>query len=64
MTWGSYWMFFNCPKCGKKYRWALEELPDPLFGKCPDCRIDGKLVAETKDLDHGKDDDFADYEYA
>ena len=24
MTWGTYYFFYECPQCGKKYRYELE----------------------------------------
>ncbi len=27
MTWGTYYFFYECPQCGKKYRYELEEAP-------------------------------------
>lgn len=54
MSWGSYWMFYECPNCGTKYRWSLEELTDTRFGLCPNCDSESPLVAESKDLKHGE----------
>ena len=50
MTWGAYYMFYRCPKCGKKFKYTLEDMTKPWFGKCPDCQQDGELVGETKEL--------------
>ena len=44
MTWGTYFMFYECPKCGRKYRWELVDLSDPQFGCCPGC---GVVVTEV-----------------
>ena len=49
MTWGAYWLFYKCPKCGKKFKHALETMTESYFGKCPVCGEDGILVSETKD---------------
>jgi DNA-directed RNA polymerase subunit RPC12/RpoP len=49
MTWGPYWMFYKCNKCKKKYKYSLEDIQSPRFGKCPTCKEEGKLVAESKD---------------
>ena len=62
MTWGTYYFFYDCPRCGKKYRWCTEVLSDPEFGECPDCHVEGTFVGETKDLAQG-DTRFDDYEY-
>lgn len=49
MTWGPYWMFYQCESCNKKYRYSLEDLECKSFGACPNCGLQGKLVAESKD---------------
>ena len=33
MTWGTYYFFYECPQCGKKYRYELEGSADG-FGFC------------------------------
>ena len=35
MTWGTYYFFYECPQCGKKYRYELEGSADEEFGFCP-----------------------------
>jgi hypothetical protein len=42
-------MFYKCGPCGKKYKYSLEEIHLPAFGNCPGCKIEGELVAESKD---------------
>ena len=54
MTWGPYFMFYECPKCGRKYRWELVDLSDPQFGCCPGCGSMGMLVGESKDIKQGE----------
>lgn len=49
MTWGPYWMFYKCTTCEKKYKYSLEEIQLPVFGKCPACKEEGELVGESKD---------------
>lgn len=49
MTWGPYWMFYECQQCEKKYKYSLEDLQFPSFGKCPACKVEGKLVGESKE---------------
>ena len=57
MTWGPYWMYYQCKKCGKKYRYELDIMSDDdTFGKCPACGGDGALKAETKDFPSDADD--------
>ena len=62
MTWGTYYFFYECPKCGKKFRHELEFASDENFGMCPDCKVMGTFVGETKDNKQGEDK-FADYEF-
>lgn len=48
MTWGAMYMCYECPKCGKKFRSAIDLIADlgPKFGRCPVCDTEGKLVKE------------------
>ncbi len=62
MSWGTYYMFYNCPQCKKKYRWSLDDVNDTTFGECPACHIQGTLVGETKDIQQGENK-FSDYDY-
>ena len=62
MTWGTYYFFYECPQCGKKYRYELEGSADEEFGFCPECHVMGTFVGETKDNQQGEDK-FADYEF-
>lgn len=54
MSWGAYYMFYDCPQCGKKYRWSLDDVTDTDFSSCPNCHTDGVLVGETKDMKQGE----------
>ena len=31
MTWGTYYFFYECPQCGKKYRYELEGSADEVM---------------------------------
>ena len=62
MTWGTYYFFYECPQCGKKYRYELEGSADEEFGFCPECHVMGTFVGETKDNQQGEDM-FAYYEF-
>lgn len=53
MSWGGYFFFYDCLKCGKKYRWQMEDMNELTFGQCPVCHAEGKLVGETKDVKQG-----------
>ncbi|MCF0142050.1 MAG: excinuclease ATPase subunit [Parasporobacterium sp.] len=48
MTWGSQFMYYICPDCGKKFRYAIELIPEfgDEFGCCPVCGKMGELVGE------------------
>lgn len=56
MSWGPYWMFYKCQKCGKLFRNELEEMNEKKFGKCPICQGDGALVAESKEYPDNADE--------
>lgn len=62
MTWGAYFFFYDCPKCGKKYRWGTEDISNTDFSKCPECGEAGTLVGETRDIGQGEND-FSEYDY-
>jgi len=58
MTWGALYMYYRCPKCGKKFKYALDVLPEfgDDFGHCPDCGTMGVYEKEgartPDDLDY------------
>lgn len=54
MTWGAYFMFYDCPQCGRKFRCETADLSDPDFGFCPDCHAEGVFAGETKDIGQGE----------
>ncbi len=47
MTWGPYWLFYQCPACGKKFRHTLDDTPDEVFAMCPSCKIKSDLKADS-----------------
>ncbi len=56
MTWGPCFMYYRCPQCGKKFKYAIDLIPEfgDAFGTCPDCHAGGVLEGEgarTKDDD-------------
>lgn len=59
MSWGVYWMFYHCPKCGHKFKSGADMITAHTFGVCPVCLTEGILVGES-----GKNypDDANDYE--
>lgn len=61
MTWGPYYFFYECPECGKKFRWCLDDMNESSFSQCPACHTEGHLIGETKELVQG-DARFVDYE--
>ncbi|MDC7301078.1 MULTISPECIES: excinuclease ATPase subunit [Agathobacter] len=52
-------MYYICPNCGKKFKYALDMIPEfgDDYGKCPVC---GTMGTYEKDGARTKDD--ADYE--
>lgn len=58
MTWGVSLMYYKCPFCGKKFKYALDLLSEfgDDFGKCPEC---GHMGSYEYDGPRRKDD--ADY---
>jgi diphthamide biosynthesis protein 3 len=47
MSWGVFWMFYRCPKCGKMFKSGLDTITEREFGRCPECGAEGTLVAES-----------------
>lgn len=47
MSWGVYWMFYRCPRCGKTFKSGVDTITEPSFGACPACHIEGVLVGES-----------------
>lgn len=43
MTWGPCFMYYTCPKCGKKFKYDLDMLAcgADTFGTCPQCGTAG-----------------------
>ena len=39
MTWGPGFMYYHCPKCGRKFKYAIDLIPEfgDDFGHCPVC---------------------------
>jgi len=58
VSWGAYWMFYVCPQCRTKFKSETSLILEDSFGKCPNCKTEGVLVAESKNAPK----DFADYE--
>lgn len=46
MTWGTYYFFYECPQCGKKYRYELEGSGDGSENKSQDNPKDASQQAE------------------
>ena len=47
MSWGAFWMFYRCPVCRKKFKYATDIIEQQNFGTCPICGSQGILVAES-----------------
>ncbi len=43
MTWGPLMMYYHCPKCGLKFEYAFDMMPEfgAEFGFCPKCHVMG-----------------------
>ena len=43
MSWGPGFMYYHCPDCGEKFKYALDLIPvlGDDFGVCPFCRVPG-----------------------
>ena len=39
MSWGVYWLFYQCPQCGKKFKSGADTITEPTFGMCPACPV-------------------------
>ncbi len=39
MSWGNQYFYYECKKCSKKYKYAIDMIPvfGDDFGKCPEC---------------------------
>ena len=59
MTWGSGFMYYHCPKCGRKFKYAIDLIPEfgDDFGHCPVCDEPG-----IYEKDGARTLDDADYE--
>jgi len=43
VSWGSGFFYYHCRDCGKKFKYAVEDIPvfGARFGDCPDCGAPG-----------------------
>ena len=43
MSWGVGYMYYHCPRCGKKFKYALDLIAEfgDSYGQCPDCKVMG-----------------------
>lgn len=58
MSWGPCFMYYRCPDCGKKFKYAVDMMPvfGDDFGRCPDCGAMGTFM-----MDGARTPDDADY---
>ena len=63
MTWGPMYMYYHCPKCGLKFEYAVDMIPDfgEKFGYCPKCDVMG--VYEKDGARQPDDADYLEVEY-
>ena len=58
MSWGPNFMYYHCPDCGKKFKYAQDYIPvfGDAFGRCPDCGAMGVFEKDgartVDDLDY------------
>ena len=58
MTWGTLFFYYECPVCGKKYKYDFSRNDEfgNSFGDCPNCKVPGKYVDDgarrPDDLDY------------
>ncbi|AYD40200.1 excinuclease ATPase subunit [Clostridium fermenticellae] len=46
MSYGAYFMYYKCPKCGKKFKYSLDADKQDVFGQCDICHVSGVLIGE------------------
>ncbi len=48
MSWGALYLYYQCPECGKKFKYATDVMTEygEDFGKCPNCEIMGTYITE------------------
>ncbi|MCF0120975.1 MAG: excinuclease ATPase subunit [Oscillospiraceae bacterium] len=48
MSWGSCYMYYACPHCGKLFKYNIDLIPvfGARFGECPDCNTMGAFIKE------------------
>ena len=48
MSWGPCFLYYTCPECGKKFKYATDMIPvfGADFGNCPECGTEGKVLKE------------------
>lgn len=57
MTWGAFYMYYQCPQCAKKFKFAIDLLDEAgeRFGKCPDCNVEGTFIKEGPNTEDSLD---------
>ena len=48
MSWGPCFLYYRCPQCGKKFKYATDLIPEfgDDFGKCPACIFNRKIISD------------------
>ena len=63
MSWGPCFLYYRCPECGKKFKYASDMIAyyGAAFGQCPKCHVDGVFEKEgartPDDLDYEEVED-------
>lgn len=48
MSWGPLYLYYHCPECGKKFKYAADMISyfGATFGQCDVCNVDGVYEKE------------------
>ncbi len=47
MSWGTFWLFYHCPVCGKQFKSDGQSLHLTSCGICPQCQTPGEFIGES-----------------
>ncbi len=46
MSWGPYWMYYKCGKCGIHFKSQLDGIEEKGFGICKKCNCQADFMGE------------------
>ncbi len=57
MSYGALFWYYECPKCGKKFKYATDQFTEygDEFGNCPACGEKGKFLQEGAVMPNDKE---------